>query len=620
MLIARGAVEFQARAPSRTKPCSEIGLRVHVNGFSVLAACNRFSHRGVNCAERLAIQCLMKRITGTPQLERLCLFIAWALYAAPTLAIFTWSLRVRPLRTTVAILMTFIFTACLVAALTRSWRRFFLWQFPICLLGVAFVTYTIAFGMPPGTTLASILAGASWEELEGFIDMPQARWLAMLLASWSLCYLVSASISPTRPILIVKALFLRCMLGVILVPAAVYAASNPAELIDGIALEPFVGSVMFIWGDIPRVGAEIRDAGSHKIPYGARRSGGEEVHILVIGESARRDSWSAYGYSRPTPPYLDSLKNEAIFLHNAIADANLTNWSVPIMLTGIAPGVFVRGKVTGNIFDLAKESGYSAVLLANQDPTIEASAGVDAALVESPLDFSGHWNAPHTLDEQLLPAYRRKMARSGEARFIGIHVMGSHWEYFNRYPEKFRHFGSSSQLGALSIVSLVRSNSESAIVDAYDNSVLYTDWFLQQIIERARGLTVPATVTFFPDHGEELQLLDGRVGHGLPTYTPHAFEIPAFVWANDAYRKLHPDIIAALKCNAAKEIRTHNVFYTVADIMGIKWPGAPKGMSFASDDFVADTTYKHIAGGVLVVRPPGLAASNVLATKLASAQ
>ena len=228
---------------------------------------NHFSHRGVNCEERLAIQYLMKRITGTPRFERLCLYIAWALYAAPTLAILAWSLRVRPPRTTAAILMTFVLTAGLVAAVTRSWRRFFLYQFPICLLGVAFVTYTVAFGIPPGTTLASILAGASWEELEGFIDMPQARWLVMLLVAWSGCYLVSAWISPTRPILIGRGILLR--IGVLLVPAAVYAASNPAELIDGIALEPIVGSVMFMGGDIPRVGAEIRDAQSHKIPYRA---------------------------------------------------------------------------------------------------------------------------------------------------------------------------------------------------------------------------------------------------------------------------------------------------------------------------------------------------------------
>ena len=558
----------------------------------------------------------MKRIASMGQLEGLCFYIAWALYAAPTLVILVWSARMRPPRTTVAILIAFAFTACLVVALTRNWRRFFLYQFPVCLLGVAFVTYTVAFGIPPGTTLASILAGASLEELEGFIDMPQARWLVMLLAAWSVCYLVAALMSRARHAPKGRGILPRWMIGALFVPAAVYAVSNPAEMIDGIALEPIVGSVMFMAGDIPRVAADIRDAGSHKVPYGARRSGGEEVHVLVIGESVRRGSWSAYGYSRPTTPYLASLKNEAIFLQNAIADANLTNWSVPIMLTGITPETFELGKVSGNIFDLAKESGYSAVLLANQDVTIAASAGVDPALIESPLDFSGHWNAPHTLDEMLLPAFRRKLARTGKARFIAIHMMGSHWEYFNRYPAKFQRFGSSKQLDALSVVSIVRSNSESALVDAYDNSLLYTDWFLQQIIEQARELTVPATVTYFPDHGEELQLLDGQVGHGLPTYTPHAFEIPAFVWANDAYRKLHPDIIAALRVNAAKEIRTHNVFYALADMMGIKWQGAPNGMSFASFGFAPDTTNRHIAGGVRVIRPRGPATSSGVASNL----
>ncbi len=92
-------------------------------------------------------------------------------------------------------------------------------------------------------------------------------------------------------------------------------------------------------------------------------------------------------------------------------------------------------------------------------------------------------------------------------------------------------------------------------------------------------------------------------GTAKSKYTPHAFEIPAFVWANDAYRKLHPDIIAALTANSTKLIRSHNVFYTVGDLMGIKWPGAVATRSFASDKFVPDTTMKYLAGGVLVDPP-----------------
>src|SRR3954471_20531109 len=62
---------------------------------------------------------------------------------------------------------------------------------------------------------------------------------------------------------------------------------------------------------------------------------------------------------RSTTPYMDKLKNEAIFLQDAVADANLTFWSVPIILTGITPEQFTTAPIRGNIVDLAKEAGYS---------------------------------------------------------------------------------------------------------------------------------------------------------------------------------------------------------------------------------------------------------------------
>jgi glucan phosphoethanolaminetransferase (alkaline phosphatase superfamily) len=180
--------------------------------------------------------------------------------------------------------------------------------------------------------------------------------------------------------------------------------------------------------------------------------------------------------------------------------------------------------------------------------------------------------------------------------------MGSHWVYDRRYPASFQRFGSAKKLNEVSI--FARANNTAAFVDAYDNSVAYTDWFLQQLIERARTLRVPVTLTFFPDHGEDLGLLDGKAGHGTPEYTRHAFEIPAFVWVNDAFRQAHPQKVTAMQLNASKEIRSHDVFGTVADLMGISWPEANPVRSFASDKFVPDVTMRHAAGGVLVPREP----------------
>jgi glucan phosphoethanolaminetransferase (alkaline phosphatase superfamily) len=556
----------------------------------------------------------MKGIRSMLWFRRFCACALWALYAAPAMTVAVWAWRARAPRSAVAAVIAFVLLALLFAFITRTWRRFFFVQYPICLVGVAFALYTIAFGMPPGQTLAGILAATSPEELWGFVGMPQGRVLVMLLAAWSLCYLASAWVAPAGRIFEGGGDRLARIAVVLLVPAAAFAATNPSQLIDGMALEPLVGSAIFFGDDIPMVKAEMRGSAIHKIPYGAHRSGPEEVHVLIVGESMRRDSLSVYGYGRQTTPFLDSLKNEAIFLQDMTADANLTSWAVPIMLTGMSPDAYDIGKVRGNIFDLAREGGYRTVFLANQDINIAAIVGVDADLVESPIDLSRNINGRLTHDGEMLPAFRREVARSGKSRFIGIHMMGSHWEYYNRYPQDFQHFGSSKKIGALSMLSifLAGSDNDATVADAYDNSLLYTDSVLRQIIERARQLSVPATVTFVPDHGEDIQLLDGGSGHGGPTYTSHSFAIPAFVWANDAYRKAHPDIIAALKMNAAKPIRTHNVFYTVADLMGIQFPAAAATQSFASEKFVPDQVMKYIAGGVLVdgLKDPAAAAES----------
>jgi len=358
---------------------------------------------------------------------------------------------------------------------------------------------------------------------------------------------------------------------------------------------------MFFAVDVPRAYANWKGALLQMVPYGARRSGGEEVHILVIGESARRDSWSVYGYGRSTTPYLDKLKDEAIFLQDAVADANLTSWSVPIILTGITPEQFTTTPIRGTLVDLAREAGYSTAWLINQDISMTKYAGIHADHMTYPPPVTNIFDL-NTLDGVLLPAYSTEIARAGVPRFIGIHVMGSHWVYDRRYPASFQRFGSARNVNDLAV--FFPGNNSEGMMDAYDNSVAYTDWFLEQLIEHVRALQVPVTLTFFPDHGEDVGLLDGTVGHGAPAYTRHAFEIPAFVWVNDAFRQAHPEKVTAMQANASKEIRSHDVFVTVADLMGISWPGANPVRSFASDKFVPDTAMRHCAGGQLVPRLP----------------
>jgi glucan phosphoethanolaminetransferase (alkaline phosphatase superfamily) len=539
-----------------------------------------------------------------------------ALCVAPVLAMAACSLRYADIRVVVALLLVTALLALLIAGVTRSWRRAFLSYFPFLLPSWAFAAYTVVYGVPPGHALAIVLAGMSWEEAIGFLQLsPDVLAALALMLVMAVTYLTVALRLSHQSFLTARpkqgGLTLRKTVLLVLLPSTAYAVGNPADLIDGIGNSPVIGSVMFLSGTLPSAAEELHGTYIHKLPYNAHRLEGEEVHVLVVGESVRRDSWSAYGYGRRTTPYLDKqiAEGNAILFKDAVADANLTSWSVPIILTGTGPEQYFTAwehksaaPNRGNLLDLAKQAGYSTAWLVNQDISISTYVGVEADHLFHPPEVENSPYGRNTLDESLLPTYRKEIARAGKPRFIGIHIMGSHWIYSNRYPKSFRRFGTDAHhLDGMSVFTS-RKEDMIAALDAYDTSIAYTDWFLQQLIEQASTLQVPATLTYVPDHGEDLELLDGRRGHGAPLYTQHAFEIPVFVWMNEAYRKAHPDKVAALQRNSSKEIRSHDVFYSIADLMGITWPQAAPLKSFASDKFVPDTATRYIAGAVLVAR------------------
>jgi glucan phosphoethanolaminetransferase (alkaline phosphatase superfamily) len=518
-----------------------------------------------------------------------------------------WSLSTQALRSVLTLVFTTILVTMPLAACARTWRRFFLWTFPLWVVAAAYSTCAIVSDKVPGRAVALLLSGTTWEELSGLFDVWQQKWMTLPIAGILALYLILAWRLPVWPVLSRKITAVVRVLLVLTVPMAVYAAQNFAQLTAGVALSPIIGSVMFFGVQMPHAYDELHGKLVVKTPFHAQRAGNdEEVHVLIVGESARRASWSAYGYARPTTPYLDGLEKngEAIFLHDAMSDANLTILAVPIILTGLTPQEEASGQRRGgNLLDLAEEAGYTTSWLVNQDVSVSTSMGIAADHLEYPPDLHEGLFGRRTLDETLLPAYRREVARTGHSRLIGMHVMGSHWEYYLRYPKSFQRFGSAQKLSMLTSATTDRSMA-GTLEDAYDNSVLYTDWFLQQVIEQARALQIPATVTFIPDHGEASPSLDGgAVGHGSATYVPAEFEIPAFIWVSAAYRKAHPEKVAALEANASKEIRSHDVFYTVADLMGITWPGAAPERSFASERFVPDATKQHLARGVLTTRP-----------------
>ncbi|MCU6410685.1 sulfatase-like hydrolase/transferase, partial [Enterobacter quasiroggenkampii] len=58
-----------------------------------------------------------------------------------------------------------------------------------------------------------------------------------------------------------------------------------------------------------------------------------DVFVLVIGESARTDNMSIYGYSRPTTPELQKQKSRLKLFTQAISGAPYTALAVPLALS-----------------------------------------------------------------------------------------------------------------------------------------------------------------------------------------------------------------------------------------------------------------------------------------------
>ena len=199
----------------------------------------------------------------------------------------------------------------LLALVARTWRGLFVVHAPLWLLAVAFAFYVLTYGSTPGELLAYVLATSSWAEFLGFLRIWQGMQLLIGLVVLLAIYIAATAVTPRTPIVQRRFGYLRWAgLAIALVLAAI-AAQSPALLVQGLSANPLIGTLMFAAGPFHSALAAVHGTGIPKVRYGAEAVPAEEVHILVIGESARRDSWSAYGYSRKTTPRLDAHARRA---------------------------------------------------------------------------------------------------------------------------------------------------------------------------------------------------------------------------------------------------------------------------------------------------------------------
>lgn len=289
----------------------------------------------------------------------------------------------------------------------------------------------------------------------------------------------------------------------------------------------------------------------------------EIVGVLVIGESARYDHLGINGYARPTTPHLSSIDH--LFSYKAQSSSNLTYSSVPCMLSRYSAANLDKTMTETSFVPVLNKFGFDTYWIGTQS-LMKYYNNVNLGTIYNEVGFAfipGGSTLLKTSDhDQVMMPHIKHVLSKAKKQFLIIHTNGSHWHYAARYPQEFRQFTPS-------ILATSRADPQSytqeELVNTYDNSILYTDFFLHNVVNLLNDKI--AFLIYASDHGESLGE-GGRYCHG-GQLTAEQTTIPFLVWVSDKFKAQYPDMVTALGSHLGNEISHDYIFHSVLDGLGL---------------------------------------------------
>ena len=327
-----------------------------------------------------------------------------------------------------------------------------------------------------------------------------------------------------------------------------------------------------------------------------------EVYVMVVGETARAHNFSLYSYPRNTNPLLSKTPGIIAF-PNVTTQSNTTHKSVPMLLSAASAEDFERLFHEKGILAAFKEAGFYTVFISNQLPN------------HSFIDFLGEQADEHYFlkkedalqgnhyDEDLLQKLDEILPKADASSsahyhyryrklFVVLHSYGSHFNYQERYPSSFAYFKPDSRSEA-------KPENRRDLLNAYDNTIRYTDYILHGIIERLQkweGVQAKtdgvygqptSAMLYTSDHGENI-FDDERCLflHAAPKASDFELHVPFIIWTSDGFSKQYPNILKALGENRSKQVQSSlSAFHTMLGIGGIQTHYRLDEYSVASDKY-----------------------------------
>ena len=283
-----------------------------------------------------------------------------------------------------------------------------------------------------------------------------------------------------------------------------------------------------------------------------------EVYVMVIGETARAMNFSLYGYQRDTNPLLS--KQEGLKVYQANACATYTTAGTKAILEPID---------SGDLYELLPNFAFRTGVDVSWrtynwgEPPIH----IDEYLTDQELSKL-YPDVDRRYDGLLFTGLRERIMSSKKDKvLIILHTSTSHGpRYVDKYPKEFEVYkpvANSIEEGEKHI---------NLLVNAYDNTIRYTDYLLDNLIQTLRQMdNWKSAMIFISDHGESLGE-NKMFMHGLPMkLAPKVqYEIPFLVWTSDGFRTYKPagPLPAVLD--------QHFVFHSVLNLLSIQSPAYNK--------------------------------------------
>jgi|GEM_PF-6568865 len=307
------------------------------------------------------------------------------------------------------------------------------------------------------------------------------------------------------------------------------------------------------------------------------------LHLLIVGESLTSTHMATCGYARDTTPQIDAPRD---YLRVALCDVCSPRPSTALALRDImTPGGHYRERPfleRPNLISTLQHNTYQVYWISNQALPVDpkesmASVWSTFATMRWFTNFEGF-----QYDGAMLPRVKRALAAGADRKVVVIHMAGSHPAYSARYPRKFNHWAADAEVPA----SVPRRHDPDFLrtpLNEYDNSVLYTDYMIGEIMTLAREHDV-ASVTLFSDHGQNLGEKTPFLGHSSDNGPRQGYLVPVILWIgksallDDAQRE-------NLLRNAKAPYQTDQLFATLLELYGIDTADRALRNSLLSDEY-----------------------------------